>query len=103
MNEELEKGILKGTITGEFEMTEEMRRDTEKFIDDQFHKYGILKENESVSKDFITDPLTGIGYYKKEFNRRYKDRVNLLLREDSIYRKTLIEQMKKAKEGKKVI
>ena len=102
MNEELEKGILKGTITGEFEMTEEMRRDTEKFIDDQFHKYGILKENESVSKDFITDPLTGIGYYKKEFNSRYKDRV-MLLHKDSNRRKALIEQMKKAKEGKKDI
>ena len=71
MNEELEKGILKATITGEFEMTEEMRRDTEKFIDDQLHKYGILKENESVSKDFIEDPLTGIDYYKNDFNSRY--------------------------------
>ena len=96
MNEELEKGILKGTITGEFEMTEEMRRDTEKFIDDQFHKYGILKENESVSKDFIEDPLTGIDYYKNDFNSRYKDRV-MLLRKGSNRRNALIERMKKGK------
>ena len=97
MNEELEKGILKGVITGEFEMTEEMKRDTEKFLDDWFHKNGILKENESVSKDFIEDPLTGIGYHKNEYDSRYKDRA-MLLRKDSNHRKALIEQLKKAKE-----
>ena len=96
MNEELEKGILKGTITGEFEMTEEMKQDTEKFLDDWFHKYGILKENESVSKDFIKDPLTGIDYHKNDFNSRYKDRT-MLLYKDSNHRKALIEQMKKGK------
>ena len=48
MSEELEKGILKGRVTGKIEFTEEEKEKYDRDFEKILKECGVLKENESI-------------------------------------------------------
>ncbi len=51
MSEELERGILKGTIIGKVEFTEEEKKQNDEKCENLLKRLGVLEENESI-QDF---------------------------------------------------
>ena len=48
MSEELRRGIPKGIITGEREITPKERKEARLFLEKKLKKIGVLKENEKL-------------------------------------------------------